>query len=84
MEQLLEDAKFCAISKMEVPILTEKCRPTIEIAHFERALQKRAPATGTKSSVDLMDVGGLDEAKQLLTDALHELVCKQSMATTAK
>jgi SpoVK/Ycf46/Vps4 family AAA+-type ATPase len=49
-------------------------RPTLCFDHFHQALVKRAPPKGTKSTAQLADVGGLEEAKMLLTEAFGELM----------
>lgn len=58
--------------------------PNLRIDHFQEAIERRAPQTGTKSRVNMDDVGGLEEAKQHLIEALGELVGLSCAKTNIK
>ena len=73
LDQLISDAERHAI------LQTSETSPSLILRweNFSAALEKRIIKKNTKSQVNLSDVGGLEEAKELLKEALGQLVIQK-------
>ncbi|KAL3091747.1 hypothetical protein niasHT_024329 [Heterodera trifolii] len=78
--KLFDDAKCVAIGEYDRHSFIVANSPRLGIGHFELALKQWESASrsaGGYSDVQMEDIGGLDEAKDLLSEALAELVEEQ-------